>query len=316
MLIDNSGEAELKRKSVGFLFLGECHIEYPSIVQALLEHGIESQLIDLHDCDSVQWDQFNLINIRECRGYHHHANFLAKIDLLESKLGQVPLTNSFPVIRAGIDKAIYLRELELAGIDLIPTLWLKRQEFVSLEELFAKTGWHDFVIKPTISSKSWNTYRVLIQGSDIQIAKAATQMVFQSNSENTGITELLESNELCIQKFMSEIFSQGELSFVFIDNQFSHAIRKTVAQDNWLAHEFFGGNNACYSPTIRQISWARDIFSVLQQKYGDFLYARIDAIPDNQDLRLLECELMVPRLFLSEGNALKKYVQAINARLV
>ena len=126
----------------------------------------------------------------------------------------------------------------------------------------------------------------------------------------------MEQHDLCIQKFMPEIFSQGELSFVFIDNQFSHAIRKTVACDNWLAHEFFGGNNACYSPTISQISWARDIFSVLQQKYGDFLYARIDAIPDSQDLRLLECELMVPRLFLSEGNALKKYVQAINARLV
>ena len=126
----------------------------------------------------------------------------------------------------------------------------------------------------------------------------------------------MEQHDLCIQKFMPEIFSQGELSFVFIDNQFSHAIRKTVACDNWLAHEFFGGNNASYSPAQRQIAWARDIFSILQQKYGDFLYARIDAIPDNQDLRLLECELMVPRLFLNEGNALNSYVQAINSRLL
>ena len=178
MLIDNSGEAELKRKSIGFLFLGECHIEYPSIVQALLEHGIESQLIDLHDCDSVQWDQFNLINIRECRGYHHHSNFLAKIDLLETQLGQVSLANSFSVIRAAIDKAKYLRELELSGVELIPTHWLKRQEHVSLEEIFETTGCGYFVIKPTISSKSWNTFRILRKEKQIQFAKADTQMVF------------------------------------------------------------------------------------------------------------------------------------------
>ena len=308
----------MKRKSVGFLFLGECHAEYPAIVQALLEHSIESQLIDLYDCDSIQWDQFNLINVRECRGYHHHhhSNFLAMIDLLETKLGQVPLANSFPVIRAAIDKAKYLRELELSGIDLIPTLWLKRQESISLEEIFEKTGWDDFVIKPTISSKSWNTYRVLSKGNHIQFAKADTQMVFQYLTGNSAIHELLGSHDLCIQKFMPEIFSQGELSFVFIDNQFSHAIRKTVATDNWLAHEFFGGNNACYSPAKNQINWAMDIFSVLHQKYGDFLYARIDAIPENKGLRLLECELMVPRLFLNEGHALNNYVQAINSRLV
>jgi glutathione synthase/RimK-type ligase-like ATP-grasp enzyme len=306
----------LKRKSVGFLCLGECHTEYPAIVRALIEHGIESQLIDLCDCDSIQWDQFNLINVRECRGYHHHPNFLAKIDVLETQLGQVPLANSFPVIRAAIDKANYLRGLQLSGVDLIPTLWLKRQECVRLEEIFEKTGWDDFVIKPTISSKSWNTYRVLSKGNHIQIAKADTEMVFQTMTEHVAVSELMGPHDLCIQKFMPEIFSEGELSFVFINNQFSHAIRKTVGSDNWLAHEFFGGNNACYSPEKRQLSWARGIFSVLQQKYGDFLYARIDAIPDNQDLRLLECELIVPRLFLNEGNALNNYVQAIISRLL
>ena len=59
---------------------------------------------------------------------------------------------------------------------------------------------------------------------------------------------------------MPEIFSRGELSFVFIDNEFSHAIRKTVAPDNWLAHEFFGGKNEYYQTTANEISWA-EIFS-------------------------------------------------------
>jgi hypothetical protein len=52
------------------------------------------------------------------------------------------------------------------------------------------------------------------------------------------------------------------------------------------------------------------------QRYGYFLYARVDAIPHKQNLQLLECELVVPRLFLTEGNALNKYVQAIQSWMI
>jgi hypothetical protein len=199
---------------------------------------------------------------------------------------------------------------------LIPTHWLKRGELITLEQIIKNTAWHDFVIKPTISSKSWNTYRVVAKGSDIQIAKADTKMLYQDSKANNAFTELIEAGDVCVQQFMPEIFSRGELSFVFIDNEFSHAIRKTVAPDNWLAHEFFGGKNEYYQTTANEISWAEHIFKTLCQRYGDFLYARIDAIPDSLRLLLLECELMVPRLFLSEGHALESYVQAMKKRLV
>lgn len=302
-------------KRIGFLYLGETHSEYPNIARCLSGHGIKSQLIDLADSHSTQWDDFNLINVHECRGYHRHPDFLSKIDDLENKLDHVPMTNSFSVIRAAIDKANYLRELEWAGVDLIPTLWLKRGEPITIEGIIKITGWQDFVIKPTVSSKSWNTYRVVANGSDIQIAKADTNMSYQDIKMNNAFTDLIEAGDVCVQKFMPEIFSSGELSFVFIDNEFSHAIRKTVAPDNWLAHEFFGGNNEYYQATANDISWAEQIFITLGQRYGDFLYARIDAIPDNQHLLLLECELIVPRLFLNEGNALESYVQAMKKKL-
>ena len=41
----------------------------------------------------------------------------------------------------------------------------------------------------------------------------------------------------------------------------------------------------------------------------------IDAIPDGQKLLLLECELIAPRLFLREGDALEKYSVAIKKRI-
>jgi glutathione synthase/RimK-type ligase-like ATP-grasp enzyme len=306
----------LDPKCIGFLYLGETHTEFTDLARCLSAHGIESRLIDLTQCQSIQWDEYSLINVRECRGYHCHPDFLSKIDDLKSKLGHVPMTNSFSVIRAAIDKANYLRELELVGVDLIPTVWLKRGESITLEEIIEKTGWHDFVIKPTVSSKSWNAYRVVVNGNEIQIVKADINMSFQDIKTNNVFTDLMELCDVCAQQFMPEIFSRGELSFVFIDNEFSHAIRKTVAPDNWLAHEFFGGNNEYYQATANEISWAEHIFAKLGQKYGDFLYARIDAIPDNRRLLLLECELMVPRLFLNEGHALERYVQAMKKRLI
>lgn len=306
----------MRPKRIGFLYLGETHSEYPDIARCLLGKGIESQLIDLTDCHSIQWDDYGLINLRECRGYHRHPDFLSLIDDLDNKLGHVPMTNPFPLIRAAIDKANYLRGLEWAGVDLIPTVWLKRGEPIKLEAIIEDTGWQDFVIKPTVSSKSWNTYRVFANGNKIQIAKADTNMSFQDSKTNNPFAELIELCDVCIQQFMPEIFSRGELSFVFIDNKFSHAIQKTVAPDNWLAHEFFGGKNEYYQATAKEISWAEQIFKILSQKYGDFLYARIDAISDNQRLLLLECELIVPRLFLSEGHALESYVQAMKRRLI
>jgi glutathione synthase/RimK-type ligase-like ATP-grasp enzyme len=305
----------LNPKCIGFLYLGETHTEYTDIARCLAGQGIESRIIDLTDCQSIQWEDYSLINVRECRGYHRHPDFLPIIDGLENQLGTVPMTNSFVVIRAAIDKANYLRELELSGADLIPTVWLQRGESITVEEIIKNTGWQDFVIKPTVSSKSWNTYRVVANGNELKVVKADKNMSYQNSKANNVVADLIEYHDVCIQQFMPEIFSCGELSFVFIDNEFSHAIRKTVASDNWVAHEFFGGKNEYYQATKSEVIWANHIFTLLNQKYGDFLYARIDAIPDKQRLLLLECELMVPRLFLKEGHALESFVQAMKKRL-
>jgi len=79
---------------------------------------------------------------------------------------------------------------------------------------------------------------------------------------------------------MPEILSRGELSFVFIDGKFSHAVQKTVARNNRLAHDFFCGKNEHYKAAVTEINRVQDVYARLSYKYGDFLYARIDSIPD------------------------------------
>jgi hypothetical protein len=310
----------LKRPSIGFLFLGQTHTEYFDVSLCLSKHGLESHLIDLNNSDHIKWDEYSLINVRECRGYHLDPDFLHKVEVLQNELGSTPITNSLAIIRAGIDKGKYLQELEQDGVNTIPTFWLKRGATVTLEDVIRETGWNDLVVKPTISSKCWNTYRVVKHASRMEIIRAENQIPLVLKNvafeDHQVFAELLKSNDVCFQKFMPDILSRGELSFVFIDGKFSHAVQKTVARNNWLAHEFFGGKNEHYKAAVTEINWAQDIYARLSYKYGEFLYARIDTIPDGQKLRLLECELVVPRLFLREGHAFKKYAIAIKKRII
>jgi len=307
----------LNRPTIGFLFLGQTHAEYSDIAACLLNQGLKSQLIDLNNSDHIQWDAYSLINVRECRGYHLDPDFLHKIEILKNKLGNTPITNSLAIIRGGIDKGKYLYALEQDGVDSIPTYWLKSGATFSLEKVIRETGWNDLVIKPTISSKCWNTYRVINHPIRIKVIRAGNQPIsdHEEYGHHQACEKLLESHDVCIQQFMPEILSRGELSFVFIDGNFSHAIQKTVARQNWLAHEYFGGENRLYKTSAAEINWVQDIYARLLYKYGNFLYARIDCIPDGHKLRLLECELVVPRLFLKEGQAFEKYAFAIKKRI-
>lgn len=310
----------MKRPVIGFLFLGQSHTEYSDVSRCLSKQGLESHLIDLNNSDSIKWDAYSLINVRECRGYHLDPDFLHKVEALVDKLGDIPVTNSPAIIRAATDKGKYLQELAREGVNTIPAYWLKRGASVALEDVFQTTGWHDLVVKPAISSKCWNTYRLVKRpngmamiSAENQLSPALEKTPFEQHQE---FAELLNSHDVCLQKFMPEILSRGELSFVFIDGNFSHAVQKTVAKQNWLAHEFFGGKNALYKASVAEINWAHDIFTRLSDKYGDFLYARVDGIPDGRQLRLLECELVVPRLFLLEGQAFDKYALAIKKRMI
>ncbi|WP_020564605.1 ATP-grasp domain-containing protein [Methylosarcina fibrata] len=306
----------MKHPLVGFIFLDQPHTEYSGIAHHLAVHGLESRLISLNRSGDIHWDQYGLINVRECRGYHCDSDFLAKIEALAEQLGTVSIVNSLPVIRAALDKSNYLRGLEQDGVGLIPTLWAERGENMTIEEVFQRTGWHDCVVKPAISSKSWNTYRISRNWKGIEIRTAESNPSFLSAVEFRDLLEgLLRSHTVCFQQFMPEIVTHGELSFIFIDDLFSHAVRKTVARNSWIAHECFGGTNAYYEASPSEIRWARDIHSRLLQKYGGFLYARIDGIPDGKRLRLLECELVVPRLFLAEGRAFENYALAIKKRV-
>lgn len=303
--------------TIAFLHLGQTHDDFPEVAAALSGIGIGSRLIHCEEVEAVDWGCYAAVNVRECRGYHLAPGFLARLERLHTSIAPLDFTNPLAVIRGTLEKATYLPVLEQAGIELVPTYcWSQEPAGLDLETLFDATGWNDVVAKPSVSSKSWNTFRASRIPGGV-IIRASGEPAPRRLRSLREATELLRSalsgGAYCVQRYLPDIETRGETAFVFLGGEFSHAVRKMPAPGGWLAHEFYGGANAACAVTDRDRSSAEAIHSLLVQRYGGLSYARIDAIPDAGKLLLLECELIVPRLFLRQGGAVRRYAAVLAA---
>ncbi len=166
----------------------------------------------------------------------------------------VPMWNPADTLRWNSEKT-YLRELEQAGIRTIPTAWE------------GGVPWDDAILKPTVAGGSLGLRRAR-KGEPIEPGWMA-------------------------QPFLADIVSAGELSLVFFDGEFSHAIRKTPAEGDIRVQPEYGGRVTAATPTAAEMATAE---RVLAASGRDLLYARVDLVGDGM---LIELEAIEPRFFFS-----------------
>ncbi len=315
--------AHLKR--IALLHLGRIHDETPALRARLARRGIASELVPLPPlaadalavaggADSPDWGRFDLVSVRDCRGSHHHSDFLPRIRALAQHLEAlgVPLANPLPVIEAGHAKNAYLPRLGREGVALIPSRWLPQGWCGSLAELLDAAGWQEAVLKPAVGSLGWRTYRVRRDGAHLAITAADGSRPAAAGAVDGWLAALTRDGEVCLQPFLPAVCRDGEFSAVMLGGRFSHAVAKTVAAGGWIAHEGFGGTNTQREASATERQWAASIEAHLRRRFGVLPYARIDGIRDGAgDLLLLECELVIPRLFLAEGEAFDRYAEAL-----
>jgi glutathione synthase/RimK-type ligase-like ATP-grasp enzyme len=316
---------------IASLYLTHPHDDAEMLRAALAERGIDKiavQLpVDLDQIDTMPWHEYDMVIIRNCRGYHLAAdNFLKRLqrlnDVLRNTFGdESRMQNPFDIVQASIDKGRFLQQLARVGISTVPTRYVTIGEHVTLRRIMDEEGWDDVVIKPAIASRSYEAHRIR---RELHVPHTWQYQAW--NAEAANLRELPEDlysrllrthKRICVQKFYNSILDQGELSFVFIGGRYSHAVEKRVGNDPdaWIAHEYYGGTNVPYSPSLHQIYWAEKVYEDFSQEHSPLLYGRIDALHDHQQLLLLECELFVPRLFLTEGHAIETYANAIQQLL-
>lgn len=317
--------AHLKR--IALLHLGRIHDETPALRVHLAQRGIASELVPLPPlaadelaaveqlaADSPDWGRFDLVSVRDCCGSHRHGDFLRRIRVLAQHLEAlgVPLANPLAVIEAGHAKNAYLPRLAQEGVALIPSRWLPRGWCGSLAELLDDVGWQEAVLKPAVGSLGWHTYRVRRDGAHLAITAADGSVAAAAGEVDGWLAGLTRDGEVCLQPFLSAVCRDGEFSAVMLGGRFSHAVAKTVAAGGWIAHERFGGCNTPCQASAAERQWAAAIEAHLRRRFGVLPYARIDGLRDGAgELLLLECELVIPRLFLGEAAAFDRYAEAL-----
>ena len=104
-----------------------------------------------------------------------------------------------------------------------------------------------------------------------------------------------------IQPFLPAIQREGELSFIFVSGQFSHALIKRASAGDYRIQSLYGGTETALLPTPADRTAAQGIMEMLPFAKVP-LYARIDMVRlDGGGLAVIEAELIEPYLYPLQG---------------
>jgi hypothetical protein len=223
--------------------------------------------------------------------YHALEPFLAWVELAAAR---APLYNDARIIRWNADKA-YLRDLAGAGIGVVPTAWVEQGSAIDLGALMREHGWSDVVVKPRISAGSFATTRHLLpELTGGELGRAAAE------------------RPLMVQPYVKAVDVRGERSYVFIDGQVSHAIRKSPR---------LAGQEESVTPVQldpADVLFAERVVAFVKARFGaPPLYARVDVARDDADAPVvMELELIEPSLFfVHSAQGLARMVAAVAKRV-
>ena len=245
------------------------------LIPALAERGLRARPVIWND-PGMDWSAPKVTVIRSTWDYHHQrAAFLA---WAEGVTRLCDLWNPLELLRWNTHK-FYLRELERQRIPIVPTLWLEQGTSTNLAASMEQHGWPKVVIKPAVSASAYATMLV-------------TEEAVRAGQ--THLDQLLVTDDMLLQPFLSTVTSSHERSLIFIDRICTHTIERGPALN--LDPD---AQNRLIVAREDELLLARKILDLLPVSP---LYARVDLIHDEADvLRLMELELVEPYLWLAHA---------------
>lgn len=285
------------------------------LLAALAARGASADAL-VWDDPTVEWADYDLVVVRSAWDYaQRREEFLAWAERVS---GLTRLANPLPVIAWNTDKH-YLRELEAAGVRIVPTQWLEPERHLSSRALHTRFPAHgEMVIKPAVSAGSLDTGRYT--AIDAQSRGLAIMHARRLLGENRTVMA---------QRYLTSVDTVGERAHVFVDGEYSHSVRKgamldgpDVAVDGMYKEERI----SAVETSGEEVRMAQDVIATARRLLADradgtadalpFLYARVDVVSDDDGRPvLMELELVEPSLFPSYADgALERIADAILAR--
>jgi glutathione synthase/RimK-type ligase-like ATP-grasp enzyme len=190
------------------------------------------------------------------------------------------LINPYEVIKWNIDKH-YLRDLQDAGINIPPSLFIEKEDIRTLKELHDDIQWDHTVLKPVIAGGAWHTYR--LQRHQLSVFEEIYR-------------ELISKESMILQVFQEKVMTFGEISLMLFNGRYSHAIKKRAKTGDFRVQDNFGDSVHHYIASPFEMAFAEKVISVIDPIP---IYARVDVIQDNEGkLAVSELELIEPELWL------------------
>lgn len=261
----------------GDWYLGNILRDDQLLQSALARHGISSVRVDWADPD-IDWSQFRCAVFRTTWDYFERRQEFT--EWLSRIRKQTRLCNEAALIEWNMDKH-YLADLEARGIPIVPSRFIERGSTSTLHELLDESGWDEAIIKPCISGAARHTYRLnRTSASDLE----------------SIVKQLLTDESLILQPFQESVMSDGEVTLMLFNGQFTHAVKKVPKQGDFRVQDDHGGTVHPFEPSAAHIDFAQQTMAACPSAPA---YGRVDLVEDNHgNLLVMELELIEPELWL------------------
>src|SRR5262249_8740294 len=218
----------------------------------------------------VDFSRFDLVVLRSCWDYHLRLQEFT--DWLSRTARLTSILNSANIVLWNSNK-FYLRELQAQGIEIAPTCFISPDKELSPRDLAGLESWPEIVVKPAVSASAHKTH--LFQRRDLPSL--------------SQLAKLMQNEPFLLQQFVPEIQSNGEISFIYFDGAYSHAVLKRPARDDFRVQKERGGTAEQFLPPAGLLQQSQKIAKAVPQ-VRESLYCRIDAIEKDGRLVLMELE--------------------------
>lgn len=263
-------EMDMRVAYVSCVVLPEPDHDEKPMVDGLIGAGHDVEVVAWDD-PAVDWAGFDVAVVRATWNYIQHLDaFRAWIDRVD---GLTTLMNPAATMKWNLHKG-YLKELEEAGVPIVPTAFFGIGESVDVKGLAEERGWARIVVKPTVGAGSFGTRAFSVEDDGAQVY----------------FDEMVAQREMMVQEFMESVETVGETSLVVIDGVLTHGVEKRPRFDDEDEQVFL---RETLSDEMRGM-----VDRVISAAGKEALFARVDVMPDNHgSLVLGELEMLEPSLF-------------------
>lgn len=223
------------------------------------------------------WSRRPLVVLRTPWDYVEHLDaFLAWATGVDQ---QTTLLNPLRVVRWNSHKR-YLLDLQRHGVAVVPTTLVQASWRETGLGALLPAG--ELVVKPAVGSG----------------ARGALRGRSDEGRVLLHIQDMLRTGDALVQPFVPDIATAGEVSLVFFDGVFSHAVRKLPASGDYRVQDEHGGRVEPHRPTTAELQLALDALALSP---GKPTYARVDLVTWGDAPAVMELELIEPELFLAHA---------------